>query len=131
MSRSSERPRDRLGRPLPPGDPNAFPTVPDRSVIEGADAWTQALDYFQRGLPFHAHEVFEQRWKCCPIDERDCWQALAQWGAAATQKARGNDVGKGRIAQRATERLLRAREHSGIPDYVDADLAFDELAQLA
>lgn len=84
-----------------------------------------------QGLPFHAHEVFEQRWKCCPDAERDCWQALAQWGAAITQRDRGNRVGQQRLAERARERFLRAQYGSAIPDYVDVQQVLDELAQLA
>ena len=131
MSRSSERPRDALGRPLDPGDPRAFPTVPEREFIEGTDAWREGLGYLADGLPFHAHEVFEQRWKCAPTSERECWQALAQWGAALTQQARGNDIGQYRIAARATERLEYARDSAAIPNYVDVTLVLDSLAQLA
>lgn len=130
MSRSSERPRDALGRPLDPGDPRAYPTVPERTFIEGPQAWDEAMDYLQRGLPFHAHEVFEQRWKCAPAMERDCWQALAQWGAALTQQARGNDVGQRRIAQRATERLETAQRSATIPECVDVEQVQRALAQL-
>lgn len=131
MSRSSERPRDRLGRPLDEGDPRAFPTVPERSEISGHQAWSEGIEFLTQGLPFHAHEVFEQRWKCCPDGERDCWQALAQWGAAITQRDRGNDIGKQRLAERARERLLRAQRASAIPDYMDVQRVLDELAQLA
>jgi len=130
LSRSSERPRDRLGRPLDHGDSRAFPTVPDRSGLAGPQAWVEGIEYVAQGLPFHAHEVFEQRWKCCPETERDCWQALAQWGAAITQRERGNSVGQQRLAERARERLIRAQRESAIPDYVDAQRVLDELAQL-
>lgn len=131
VSRSSERPRDSLGRPLDQGDPRAFPTVPERNFIDGPDAWREGLAFLSDGLPFHAHEVFEQRWKCAPASERDCWQALAQWGAALTQAARGNDIGKQRIAVRAKERLDQACRASGVPQYVDVKSVVDSLAQLA
>lgn len=128
--RSSDRPRDRLGRPLDPDDPRAFESVPERSTIEGPLAWREAMDYLDRGLPFHAHEVFEQRWKCCPAEERNCWQALAQWGAALTQHARGNDIGRQRLAERANERLQRAVRESGVPGYVDVSSVLASLAEL-
>jgi hypothetical protein len=131
LSASSERPRDRLGRPLDPGDPRAFPTVPDRDVISGAQAWDEALDCLQRDLPFHAHEIFEQRWKCAPETERDVWRALAQWGAALTQQARGNAVGQKRLAMRARGLLLHARESGSIPAEVDVSRVLDSLTQLA
>ena len=130
MSASSERPRDRLGRPLPAGDPRSFPTVPDREFIESDQAWSEGIDYLERGLPFHAHEVFEQRWKCAPADERETWQALAQWGAALTHKARGNDVGKIRIAQRASDLLQRATAAEAVPPAIDLDRVRESLAQL-
>lgn len=130
MSLSSQRPRDRLGRPLNVGDPRAFPTVEDRSDIDGPDAWTEGLNYLDRGLPFHAHEVFEQRWKCCPEAERDCWQALAQWGAAITQRDRGNAIGRQRLAARALERFQRAQAHEAVPGYIDAEAVIDSLSQL-
>ena len=102
-----DRPRDRYGRPLPP-DADAsliVPSVPERTFISGSDAWEQAQDYLARDLPFHAHEVFEQRWRCCPEDERDFWQALAQWGAALTHAARGNPAGARTVAARAEHTL--------------------------
>ncbi len=126
----SDRPRDRLGRPLDPGDPRAYPTVPDRADISGEDAWTEAIEFLERDLPFHAHEIFEQRWKCCPSDERDSWQALAQWGAALTQRARGNAVGQRRIASRARDRLEGARDKGEVPTIVDVDAVLRSLTQL-
>jgi len=127
---SSERPRDRLGRPLDVGDPNAFPTVPDRAQISAVDAWNEAMDYLQQGLPFHAHEVFEQRWKSCPESERDAWQALAQWGAALTQRARGNETGQRRIASRARDRLIDAQMRNSVPAVINVEQVLQELAQL-
>ena len=116
----AERPRDRLGRPLPAGaDPaDAAPSVPDVSGLDDAALWVMAMDYLQEGLPFHAHEVFEQRWRTCRRDDRDAWRALAQWGAALTHAARGNEEGARRLASRALETLGSAR---GIPDCVDVE----------
>ena len=130
MSASSDRPRDRLGRPLEAGDPRAFPEVPERDHISAIDAWTQAQQYLDEGLPFHAHEVFEQRWKSCPESERDAWQALAQWGAVLTQQARGNETGQRRIASRARERLIDAQMRDAVPGVIDVDQVLESLAQL-
>ncbi len=52
------------------------------------------------------HEVFEQRWRCCPEQERALWQALAQWGAAITHAARGNARGANQVGSRALAGLL-------------------------
>lgn len=130
MSASSERPRDRLGRPLPVGDPGSFPTVPDRTYIDGDEAWSRARSYLNNGLPFHAHEVFEQRWKCAPDHERDSWQALAQWGAALTHQARGNRVGTTRVAERAEGRLRAELTAGRVPAVVDAAFVLESLSQL-
>ena len=131
LSVSSERPRDRLGRPLDPGDPHAFPGVPERSEIGGTTAWNEAIDYLDRDLPFHAHEVFEQRWRCAPPGERELWQALAQWAAAITQRGRGNTVGQRRLAERARAKLDAAIRRDETPAYIDVTRVLDSLAQLA
>ena len=96
----TERPRDRLGRPLP-RDAAGYPGVPPREYLAGDDALAEARDYLAHGLPFHAHEVLEMRWRCCPTDERALWQALAQAAAGSTHEARGNDVGARRLRARA------------------------------
>lgn len=101
---STERPRDRWGRPLPWGE-NGFPTVPPRAWISSEDAIAQAVDYLSEDLPFHAHEVLEQRWRCCPPGESGLWRALAQWAAGATHAARGNARGA---------RALRERGRAGV-----------------
>lgn len=123
-----ERPRDRYGRPLRTGaDPlTAFPGVADRSFISGADAWREALAYLAEDLPFHAHEVFEQRWRCAPAGERDAWRSLAQWAAALTHSARGNEVGARRLAQRASEGLVAAM----LVDPIDPRMVADSLQRL-
>jgi hypothetical protein len=95
----TERPRDRLGRPLP-WDAQGYPGVEMRTSISTADAVREAQDYLRRGLPFHAHEVLEMRWRCCPESERPLWQGLAQAAAGMTHAARGNDIGAQRLRER-------------------------------
>ena len=99
-----ERPRDRLGRPLP-RDATGYPTVPIRADISSTDAIAEARAYLDEGLPFHAHEVLEMRWRCCPPDERDLWRTLAQAAAGVTHEARGNPVGAQRLHARASATL--------------------------
>ena len=122
--------RDRYGRPLrSPFDPSqVVPEIPERDHIEGLQAWQEALAYLEQDLPFHAHEVFEQRWRCAPAEERGTWRALAQWGAARTHLARGNAIGAQRVAERAAHTLARA---SVIPDYVDPAHVEQDCARLA
>lgn len=102
-----ERPRDRLGRPLAAdADPaDAAPAVPDVAGLDDFDVWSLAMDYLEQDLPFHAHEVFEQRWRHTEEPDRTVWRALAQWGAALTHAARGNSEGARRLARRAVETL--------------------------
>ena len=100
----SERPRDRLGRPLA-WDSDGYPGVEPRPSITSTEAVVEAHDYLERGLPFHAHEVLEMRWRCCPTDERPLWRGLAQAAAGATHAARGNSVGAERLYERAQESI--------------------------
>ena len=100
----SERPRDRLGRPLS-WDAAGYPGVEPRPSITSAEALAEARDYLEQGLPFHAHEVLEMRWRCCPADERPLWRGLAQAAAGATHAARGNAVGAVRLHERAQESI--------------------------
>ena len=100
----SERPRDRLGRPLA-WEAVGYPGVDQRASITSAEAVAEAHDYLKRDLPFHAHEVLEMRWRCCPADERPLWRGLAQAAAGATHAARGNAVGATRLGERAQESI--------------------------
>lgn len=104
---TADRPRDRLGRPLPRGsapDPSV-PPVPDISGLTDEGVLALALALVDDGLPFHAHEVCEERWRTCSPTDRDLWRALAQWGAAETHAARGNAEGAQRLGQRALDGL--------------------------
>lgn len=114
----TDRPRDRLGRPLPwDADPaDAAEPASDVSGLTDEQAWALGLDYLNRGLPFHAHEVFEDRWRTSDAVHREAWRALAQWGAALTHAARGNEVGAGRLAERALHTLAGAE---GLPVGID------------
>jgi hypothetical protein len=93
------RARDRLGRPVSTNSPDAVPGIVERSEIDAATAWQEASVYLERDLPFHAHETFELRWRCCPANERPLWRALARWAAAITHLARGNAKGASSIAR--------------------------------
>lgn len=125
----AQRARDRLGRPLADdADPAlAVQPVPDATEVTSAQAWSQALAYLAQDLPFHAHEVLEQRWRCCPADERTAWRALAQWAAALTHQARGNQVGAERVARRAAAVLADCTE---LPPPIDATLVRTSLEQV-
>ena len=93
------RARDRLGRPVDTDSPDAVPGIVERDEIDSATAWQEAMSYLDRDLPFHAHETFELRWRCCPGNERPLWRALARWAAAITHIERGNAEGASSIAR--------------------------------
>lgn len=115
-----ERPRDALGRPLPfDADPTVISeSVADVTPLTDAQVWATAMAYLDRDMPFHAHEVFEQRWRTAAPADRPVWKALAQWGAALTHAARGNVEGARRLAARARDGLA---EMNVAPDGVDAE----------
>ncbi len=110
------RPRDRLGRPLPWGTPEEEPPVSVDVARSDEAAWSAADAYLARGLPFHAHEACELRWRTAPEATRTAWRALAQWGAALTHEARGNSAGARRLAARALDTLNAAED---VPTCVD------------
>lgn len=123
------KPRDQFGRPLRGADADrlSYPQVPEREIIDGPTAWAEAEDYFNRNLPFHVHEVCEQRWRCAPTEEQSLWQALAQWGAALTHEARGNPKGTQAVALRAQRNFLNATH---IPPYVKTEMIRESLQRL-
>ncbi|MFE0703150.1 DUF309 domain-containing protein [Streptomyces sp. NPDC058872] len=102
----SARPRDGLGRPLPYGA-EGVPRQAEGIVREPGETLREAQRLLDAGMPFHAHEVFEDAWKSGPEVERDLWQGLAQLAVGLTHAARGNAAGGARLLRRGAERLVR------------------------
>lgn len=127
-----ERPRDRLGRPLPrDADPaSAVAGIDPAAVTSDDTAWRLAVAYLDRQRPFHAHEVFEERWRQVATPEREAWRALAQWCAALTHAARGNDVGARSLAARAEATLAAAPAVPAVIDLPRVRQSCRELAAL-
>ncbi|MFF8506879.1 DUF309 domain-containing protein [Streptomyces sp. NPDC015492] len=100
----SARPRDGLGRPLPYGA-EGVPRQPEGVVRAPAESLREAQRLLDAGMPFHAHEVFEDAWKSGPASERDLWQGLAQLAVGLTHAARGNTAGGARLLRRGADRL--------------------------
>ncbi len=123
------QPRDKLGRPLRGADADrlGYPQVPERDNIDGPTAWAETENYLRRNLPFHIHEVCEQRWRCAPAEEQLLWRALAQWGAALTHEARGNSKGARTVALRAQKNLLNV---SDFPQDIDVEVVRESLQRL-
>ncbi|MFE2012995.1 DUF309 domain-containing protein [Streptomyces sp. NPDC059491] len=115
----SARPRDGLGRPLPYGT-EGVPRQPEGVVRAPSETLREAQRLLDAGMPFHAHEVFEDAWKSGPEDERDLWQGLAQLAVGLTHAARGNTAGGARLLRRGAARLADATPRAGAYG-IDAD----------
>src|SRR5699024_6006349 len=85
---ANARPRDGLGRPLP-RESTGVAQVPDGLTLPPDETLAEAQRLLDEGLPFHAHEVLEARWKAAPYAERDLWQGLAQLAVGLTHILRG------------------------------------------
>lgn len=55
------------------------------------------------GMPFHAHEVFEDAWKSAPRAERELWRGLAQLAVGVTHDHRGNARGAEALLRRGAD----------------------------
>ncbi|GAA1021517.1 hypothetical protein Aple_073410 [Acrocarpospora pleiomorpha] len=125
----SARPRDEYGRPLPRGAVGV-PRVPDDYAPSAEEAINEAGLLLDAGRPFHAHEVFEGRWKCCPPEERDLWQGLAQICVGLTHLQRENPRGAAALLERGRSRI---RLYGSRPAYgmnVDAIITADSIEAL-
>ena len=98
------RPRDGLGRPLPPGAPGV-PVTPEDIQLSPAEALVEAQRLLDTGFPFHAHEVLEAAWKAAPEEERELWRGLAQLAVGLTHVRRGNPTGASRLLERSAIRI--------------------------
>ncbi|MFF2183588.1 DUF309 domain-containing protein [Streptomyces sp. NPDC058155] len=98
------RPRDGLGRPLPYGEPGV--ERQPEGVVRGPDeTLREAQRLLDSGMPFHAHEVFEDAWKSGPAEEEALWRGMAQLAVGLTHAARGNLTGGARLLLRGAERI--------------------------
>ncbi|WP_079408127.1 DUF309 domain-containing protein [Streptomyces sp. 3211] len=95
----SARPRDGLGRPLPYGAAGVE-RQPEGVVRSAGESVREAQRLLDAGMPFHAHEVFEDAWKSGPAAAAPLWRGLAQLAVGLTHAARGNAVGGARLLRR-------------------------------
>ncbi|MFD8016034.1 DUF309 domain-containing protein [Streptomyces sp. NPDC058955] len=108
----SARPRDGLGRPLPYGVAGVE-RQPEGVVRGPAETVREAQRLLDAGMPFHAHEVFEDAWKSGPEGERELWQGLAQLAVGLTHAARGNATGGARLLRRGAGRIAGYADGGG------------------
>ncbi|GGT12628.1 hypothetical protein GCM10014713_01300 [Streptomyces purpureus] len=109
----SARPRDGLGRPLPYGV-EGVARQPEGVVRTAAQTLEEAQRLLDAGMPFHAHEVFEDAWKSGPAEERVLWRGLAQVAVGLTHAARGNTAGGARLLRRGAGHLADGPAVHGI-----------------
>ncbi|MFI5640592.1 DUF309 domain-containing protein [Streptomyces goshikiensis] len=112
----SARPRDGLGRPLAYGAPGVE-RQPEGVARTPEETVREAQRLLDAGMPFHAHEVFEDAWKTGPPGEAPLWKALAQLAVGLTHSARGNAVGGARLLRRGADAL--AGREAGRPHGID------------
>jgi uncharacterized protein len=110
-----ERPRDELGRPLRWDSEN-------RLVMEDFDANTRdenhrlAIEHFNAGRFFQAHEAWESCWKQSKgTEDEEFFKGLSQLGAGYTHYLRRNSHGAQTLMERGLRRILpHAPKHHGI-----------------
>jgi predicted metal-dependent hydrolase len=107
------RERDALGRPVPPGSPDAVEQVPEQA-LPPLEAIAFARRLLAEGRAFSAHEVLEASWKAAPAGERPLWQGLAQICVGLTHLQRGNNVGAARLLRRGAGLLSDRRSAYGV-----------------
>lgn len=115
------RPRDALGRPLPPGEQGVEPVREDLERT-AEEALAEAQSLIDAGRAFGAHEVFEAMWK--QADDpglRALWRGLAQLMVGLTHHQRGNLVGAHDLLLRGSGSL--AEVAPGTTADVQVDLA--------
>ncbi|MCX4524644.1 MULTISPECIES: DUF309 domain-containing protein [unclassified Streptomyces] len=116
----SARPRDGLGRPLAYGEAGVE-RQPEGVVRTPVETVREAQRLLDAGMPFHAHEVFEDAWKTGPEAEAPLWKGLAQLAVGLTHSARGNAVGGARLLRRGADALAaRGKGEAGEAYGVDA-----------
>jgi predicted metal-dependent hydrolase len=88
-----------------PHDADGVERVPEGLTLPPAEALSEAQRLFDRGRPFHAHEVLEGTWKAAPAEERQLWQGLAQLAVGLTHAMRGNTTGAVSVVSRGRDRI--------------------------
>lgn len=87
---------------------------PEGVLRTPAQTLTEAQRLLDAGMPFHAHEVFEDAWKSGPAEERELWRGLAQLAVGLTHAARGNAAGGARLLLRGADRIAEFHDPHGI-----------------
>jgi uncharacterized protein len=100
-----ERPRDRLGRPLPWGAEGDL-ELEDFDALSLDENHDLARAHARAGRWFAAHEAWETAWKQArDTDEAELFKGLSQMGAGYVHLLRGNAHGAATLLRRAARRI--------------------------
>ena len=102
-----ERPRDRLGRPLPWGAEGDL-HLEDFDALTLDENHELGRAHARAGRWFAAHEAWETAWKQArDTDEAELFKGLSQMGAGYVHLFRGNAHGASTLLRRAALRIAR------------------------
>jgi uncharacterized protein len=100
-----ERPRDRLGRPLPWGAESDL-HLEDFDALSLEENHELARAHARAGRWFPAHEAWETAWKQSrDTEEAELFKGLSQMGAGYVHLLRGNAHGASTLLRRAASRI--------------------------
>lgn len=101
----TSRPRDELGRPLPPGARNRL-ELEDFDSLSLEENHRLGRAHFNGGRFFPAHEAWETAWKQAKgTPEEEFFKGLSQLGAGYVHWRRGNAHGAATLLRRAVSRI--------------------------
>ena len=110
----------RAGRPatvLQGGRAKAYRPIPP---ADRARAFEEALNAYERGDFFEAHELLEPAWMgTADIAERELYQGLIKLAAGYVHAVRGNPVGLAKNLHGARDRLAAARDANAATGDID------------
>jgi hypothetical protein len=102
-----ERPRDRLGRPLP-WEAEGELVLEDFDSLSLDENHELGRAHARAGRWFAAHEAWETAWKQArDTDEAELFKGLSQMGAGYVHLLRGNAHGAATLLRRAALRIAR------------------------
>jgi hypothetical protein len=102
-----ERPRDRLGRPLPWGSESEI-VLEDFESLSLDENHELGRGHARAGRWFAAHEAWETAWKQArDTEDAEFFKGLSQLGAGYTHLLRGNAHGAATLMRRAAGRIGR------------------------
>lgn len=100
-----ERPRDRLGRPLP-WEAEGELELEDFDALSLEENHEIARRHARAGRWFPAHEAWETAWKQArDTDEAELFKGLSQMGAGYVHLLRGNAHGAATLLRRGARRI--------------------------